>query len=135
MATKNEVLDVIEELNLAFGKELDRGQTELYIHYLADVPVGVLHDAKEYCIKNNKYYPRVSELRAQVERYAGTDNTKSMNSVNHLAAQQFQMEQHFFDTGELDDELWMNVAEQYERLDRPHRAEFMREKRRRLQKL
>ena len=60
---------------------------------------------------------------------------RHISNVNQLAAQQFHMEQHFFDTGELDDELWMEIADQYERMGRVHRAEFLREKRRRLLKL
>ena len=135
MATPNEVLDVIAELNIAYGKELSRAQTEMYISYLGDVPVGVLKDAAEYCIKHNDWYPKISELRKEVERRAGTENTRSMIDVNQLAAQQLEMEQHFFNTGELDEEAWANVTEQFERLGRTHRAEFMREKLRRLQQI
>ena len=133
MATPNEVLDVIADLNIAYNKELSRVQTEMYIAYLADVPVGLLKDAAEYCIKHNDWYPKISELRKEVERRAGTEDTKSLTSVDQLAAQQLEIEQRFFDTGEFDEELWIEIAEQYERLGRTHRVEFMKEKRRRLQ--
>ena len=135
MATKDEVLDIIATLNIAYGKEIDRQRTELYIRMLADVPAHVLEAAGERAIQTNKWYPTVAELRDHVESVAGTDVPENVPPVDSLAATMLELEQQFYNTGELEVELWNSIADQYTRLGREHRAQFAQEKLRRLQTL
>ena len=133
MATKDEVLDVIATLNIAYGKEIDRQRTELYITMLADVPAHVLEAAMQRAIQTNKWYPTVAELRGHVEYVAATDDMASLTPVDTLAATMLDLEQQFYNSGQLEVELWTNIADQYTRLGREHRAQFCHEKLRRLQ--
>ena len=132
MATKTEVLDVIDLLNTAYGKPLNVDRTDLYVRMLEDVPLRILQGAAEDCIRENKWYPTISELRAGVERMAGTHDMDGVPQVDTLAATMLELERQFYQTGVLEIELWNSIANQYANMGREHRAQFCQEKLRRL---
>jgi hypothetical protein len=116
-------------------KRMERETLEVYIRHLEDIPPDLLRRAVEAHIKNSQWFPRVSELRQAAGRIANTRNfdTLSPPGVDALAEQAQSLEDRFYTAGELNEHAWERLAQAFETARRPHRAEYAREKLRRLQ--
>jgi hypothetical protein len=68
MATKNEIVNILEILYTAYDKPIDEQIVKLYINTLNDLPASALETAAYQHIKTSKWFPKIGELRHLAER-------------------------------------------------------------------
>jgi hypothetical protein len=126
------VLDVLEMLALAYpDRSPDRQTLQLYLEHLADIPLQLLERAARQHIDSSPWFPRIADLRQLAARLANTsrfDTLPPPATYDVLAAQAEALEQAFYLRGELDEAAWLSVIERFERANRPHRAEWARQR-------
>lgn len=134
MATQDEILPVLEVLGRAFPNQaLSKPTGEVYVRMLEDIPVDLLWRAAERHMAEAQYFPRIAELRGMAARLAGTDRFASLPPASPpapdgLAQRALELEDDFYFERELDPQAWLDLADAFERADRPHRAEYTRKK-------
>jgi hypothetical protein len=126
------ILRVLVILGRAYPNQgISRDGLDIYVQMLADIPVDLLWRAAERHMAESQYFPRISELRSQAARLAGTDRFASLSPTakpDLLAARAQDLEDDFFEDRTLDERAWLALAEEFERADRPHRALHTRKK-------
>lgn len=134
MATQDEIIPVLEVLGRAFPNQaLSKPTGEIYVRMLEDIPIDLLWRAAERHMAEAKYFPRIAELRGMAARLAGTDRFASLPppsppAPDGLALALLELEDDFYYERELDPQAWLDLAEAFERADRPHRAADTRKK-------
>ena len=134
IAGSQEVVKVLLALTQAFPhREVSRDTLEIYVRMLEDIPIDLLWRAAERHMAEAQYFPRIAELRGMAARLAGTDRFASLPPASPpapdgLAQRLLELEDDFYFERELDPHAWLDLAEAFERADRPHRAEHTRKK-------
>ena len=77
MATRNEIVTVLQRLDISSGTAPDARRCELYIDMLSDIPGDILRQAAKAHIRSSKWYPKISELRELAD---------NIQSANHEVA-------------------------------------------------
>jgi hypothetical protein len=128
-----DVVEILKTLNTAYPKRdnLSDDAVRVYIKALSDIPPRLLEIAADNIIKDNKWFPSVAELRTEAKRVAKLPSARDFRSVNSDSANQLLAEREglytaFFQDRTLDVEAWNALAEKFERMERPHRAEHTR---------
>jgi len=133
MADSQQIIAVLEALGNAYPRQPISKQTaELYMRFLTDIPGDLLWQVAEHYITTSSYFPRIAELRTLATRLAGTSKFNSLaaptSSPDTLAYQAQALEDEFYQDRILDPEAWLALAEEFDRLDRPYRADYTRRK-------
>jgi len=126
------ILQVLVTLGQAYPNQgISREGLDIYVHMLADIPVDLLWRAAERHMAESQYFPRIAELRSQAARLAGTDRFASLSPTaapDLLAIRAQDLEDDFYEDRTLDAQAWLDLADEFERADRPHRALHTRKK-------
>ena len=111
-------------------KHLDAGTIELYQAELSDIPAPLLDQAVSQHIQTSPWFPHISDLRQAAQQLAGSANFTSHQppGEDFLAREAFQLENDYFQQGAFDLHAWEALADQFERMGCPHRAEELRRK-------
>jgi hypothetical protein len=136
MTPNAHLIPLLTRLYLAYPeKDHDPATVTLYLDSLADIPAWLLERAVQRHIETSEWFPKISDLRQLAARLAGTCQFEQLAPfpVDRLTAAAQALEDAFFHEGRLDPAEWEQLAGQFERLDRPHRADHTRDKLRRLQ--
>jgi hypothetical protein len=134
MTDSREVVKVLKALTQAFPQQkVSRDTLEIYLRMLEDIPIDLLWRAAERHMAEAQYFPRIAELRGMAARLAGTDRFASLPPASPpapdgLAQRALELEDDFYFERELDPQAWLDLADAFERADRPHRAEYTRKK-------
>ncbi len=120
MASQLEVLSALRALSNYYGKEPGPQKVNFYLSCLADIDVDALRYAVLAWIKRSPFFPRVSELRQAASEY--------QPRIDYLAEEYQRLFDAFFLAGELDPAAWEDLAQSFERADRPARADHTRKK-------
>ena len=110
---------------------VSRETVEIYVRMLEDIPADLLWQAAESHLANSNYFPRIAELRSQAARLAGTDRFASVSPAaapDLLAVRAQDLEDDFYADRTLDVQAWLDLAEEFDKADRPHRALHTRKK-------
>jgi len=102
----------------------------LYQELLADIPDAILEQAVHEYAKNNKWFPKVSELREIARRLANLADCVGFESapmIDGLTAKAQELEDKFYD-GEFDPWEWEKLADDFNKADRPLRADRTRQR-------
>lgn len=129
MATKTEIIAALEILAEIYGQEPP--STRGYYLALEDVDPDDLHAAIRPLVKASRFFPAPAELRAAA---IAVERARDRRGGDYIAAEVVDVihrvhhgEPEAFDPDRLED-----AARLYDRLDRPARADWVREKARRL---
>ncbi len=136
MTTPEQIIPVLELLSLAYpDKRLEAATLKVYLENLDDIPIYVLEAAVRAHIQASSWFPRVSDLRAQAARLAGTSlfETLPERPIDRLLEQAFALEHAFYHEGHLDPAEWEALSKMFERSGRIYRAAYTLEKLARLQ--
>ena len=136
MANRDQILNVITTLSNAYPeKRHDRNTLEIYLEHLADIPVQLLEQAARRHIQNSNWFPRIAQLREQAARMAGTHDFASLapNHKDGLVLKAAALEREFYLQGKVDTDSWEQLERGFELAGRDHRAEYTRQKLKRLQ--
>jgi hypothetical protein len=145
MTSPAEIAALLKPLADAYpGQPLEKRTLQAYLEHLADLPAWLLEKAVRRHIQTSPWFPKIAELRQHAARLAGTSQFETLDPSPpdpHLAeawalirtAQ--WLEDAFFHQGRLDPDEWERLAAQFERVERPYRAGYTREKLRRLQQI
>jgi hypothetical protein len=132
MADSQQILAVLREFWQAYlSQHISKQTAELYVRYLADIPNDLLWQAADHHIATSNYFPRIAELRLLAARLAGTPKFNSLgaaSSPDTLAYQAQALEDKFYQDRILDPEAWLALADEFDRTDRPYRADYTRRK-------
>ena len=131
MSPPDQILSILETLSAAYpNRSRDQRTVQLYVERLSDIPVYLLDQAASQHIATSNWFPKIAELRAAAARIAGTSEFHVMGPapIDTLAAEAFELEQLFWHERTLDPSAWFALADQFERANRPHRAEHTRGK-------
>jgi hypothetical protein len=131
-----DTLSILTRIALAYPeKHLDADTIELYQAELSDIPLPLLEQAVSLHIQSSPWFPHISDLRQAAQQLAGSANFASLqpSGQDFLALEVFQLENDYFQKGAFDLHAWDALAEQLERVGRPHRAEELRGKARHIQ--
>jgi len=132
MSDSHQIIAVLEAFGKAYPRQTISKQTaELYVQFLAEIPIGLLWQVAERHIATSSYFPRIAELRTLATRLAGTSKFSSpapTASPDTLAYQVQALEDALYEDQTLDPQAWLALADQFERADRPHRALHTRQK-------
>ena len=103
---------------------------DLYVEMLADIPGYVLKRAVEEYIVEAKWFPKIAELRQAAAKVAGTSSFWELPEtlVDSLRGEAVHLENLFFREGILDEEMWEQLAGQFEQAGREYGAEGVRKK-------
>jgi len=126
-----DIFTILDRLNHAYPeKRLDKPTLKIYIDELGDIPSPLLAEAASQHIRSSPWYPRISELRQRANQLAGSTDFSTLlpKGVDSLALQARQLEIAYFHRGDFVRETWENLARQFERVNRPHRAAELRRK-------
>jgi len=128
MAAPEAILSILEDLVNAYpGKQMTDANFKIYIEHLSDIHYDLLRLAADNLIASSTWFPRVSELRDEAARIVGSRNVSSWEPPQDLLRARFlQLENEFYNQGKLDPESWQELADQFDRRDRPHSAESTR---------
>ena len=138
MADQAEIAAILKTLLSAYpDHRIEKSTLQVYLDRLADIPAYLLAAAAEAHIEKSNWYPKIAELRQAAARLAGTQDFSTLPPypLNRLIAEAIALEDTFFYESRLDPAEWERLALKFERLDRPNRAEYTREKLRRLQSI
>jgi len=136
MVDQREIAAILKTLIDAYpDHRLEKRTLQIYLERLADIPAYLLAAAAQAHIEGSTWFPKIAELRQAAARLANTRDFSSLPPypVDHLLAEAYALEDAFFYEGRLDPAEWERLAIQFERLDRPYRRDYTREKLRRLQ--
>jgi hypothetical protein len=133
MVDSSNILAVLEALGKAYPRQvLPKQSAEVYIRFLEDIPIDLLWQVAERHIATSTYFPRIAELRTLAAQLGNTKSYYSLEnpaaSADNLAYQAQLLEDDFYRDRILEPAAWMALAEQFERANRPHRAEYTRRK-------
>jgi hypothetical protein len=138
MATKPEVLKVVQLLVDAFGVDTDRAKqySNAYPDLLKDIPAPTLIKAAQEWITSQKWFPKVAELRTIARRIEqmGCSAIEEHNRQQSIQDYQFlnmkrqELENRYYQNGELDEDEWFGLIEQYESANRFDGAASIRER-------
>jgi hypothetical protein len=124
--------NILVTLSQAYPRQkMQRDTIDVYAKALSDIPPRVLERAADNIIKDSKWFPSVAELRAEAKRVANLPNARDFRSVSVESAHQLLGEREglytaFYVDRALDEEAWNALADKFERMERPHRAEHTR---------
>lgn len=127
---------ILQRLALAYPeKRLDRATLQVYQQELADIPLGLLEQAVKRHIHTSPWFPHISDLRLAAQKLSGSQDFASLPaaSTDFLALEAKQLEDRYFHQGEFNLEAWERLAVKLERVQRPYRAEEVRQKARHIQ--
>jgi hypothetical protein len=131
-----DTLSILTRIALAYpDKHLDIDTIELYQVELSDIPLPLLDQVVRQHIRSSPWLPHISDLRQAAQQLAGSANFASLPSPGQdfLTLEAFQLEDEYFHKGEFDLPAWEALADQLERVGRPHCAEELRGKARHIQ--
>jgi hypothetical protein len=126
-----DILLLLKHISNAYpDKPMDEDTMKVYLEELADIPISLIQRAASQHIRSSAYFPRISDLRQIAQQLAGTALFCSIPApgVDYLGLQAQQIEDDYFHHGEFDINKWEKLADQLERVERPHRAAELREK-------
>lgn len=137
-------LDLLARLYLAYPDKIhDPATVRLYLDSLADIPAWLLERAIQRHIQTSVWFPKIAELRQLAGQIANTRDFGALlpphpldateGEAWALRARAQELEDAFYAEGRLEPEEWEQLAAGFERLDRPERAAYTREKLRRLE--
>jgi len=136
MSDQREIAATLKTLIDAYpDHRIEKRTLQVYLERLADIPAYLLAAAAQAHIESSTWFPKISELRQAAARLANTHDFSSLPPypVDHLLAEAYALEDAFFYEGRLDPAEWERLADKFERVNRPYRADHTREKLRRLQ--
>ena len=123
MATSEQILSIIEELHHAYpGQKLKQENVQVYINHLSDIHPRLLWMCVDNLISNSTWFPRISEIRAEARRIVGPHIASWEPPPNPLRVRFRELEDEFFHHRILDPDSWIELAEEFDRLDRPFSA-------------
>ncbi len=129
MATSAEITKILMTLQVAYPnyKPTSVGEmVDLYTRKLARFPIGVLQQAVDQVIDENKFFPAISEV---VERASRIRQPVTVDqSVDRLAEQRQALEDKFYSTGELVEDEWMGLYYAFKYAGREFGAEALAKK-------
>jgi hypothetical protein len=130
MATPDEILSVLETLLHAYpGQNYSRESFQVYINHLSDIHPRLLDMCAENLISKSTWFPRVSEIRAEASRIVGSHMISTWRPPqNYLMARFYELENQFFHHHILDPAAWNELADEFERRDRPYSAAGARQR-------
>ena len=131
MATKEEILDVLETLIHAYpGHKYSENTFQIYIDHLSDIQPDLLRLTVKNLIDTSTWFPRVSEIRAEATRIAGHSGVTNWDPQPFTPLSQifFELEQDFFHYRILDEDTWITLAKEFDRRDRIYGAAKTRER-------
>lgn len=133
MAEANYIIAVLDALGKAYPRQVHPKQSAaLYVQFLEDIPEDLLWQAARRHISTSSFFPSIAELRSLAARLANTHRLESLEnnatSPDNLAYQAQLLEDDFYRDRILEPAAWLALADQFERLNRPHRAEATRRK-------
>jgi hypothetical protein len=127
-----EIFAILDRLSQAYPeKRLSKGSLKVYVEELDDIPSPLLEQAASHHIRSSTWFPTVFELRIAAQKIAGTSHLHSLlpPGVDSLDLQAQEMENSYFHHhGKFDSQQWENLARQFERSGRQHRADELRRK-------
>lgn len=144
MAASKDAVPLLKSLADAYrDTRFEQATLKLYLDHLADIPLPLLKAAVAEHIRSSPWFPKISELRQAAARLANTEHFETLAPAplaGETAAEVWSLiidaqalEDAYYTEGRLEPAAWQSVAAAFDRLDRPFRAEFTREKLRRLQ--
>jgi len=125
------IAKILEMLALAYpDKQLSRQSVQVYLENLADIPARILDAAVRAHIQSNPYFPRIAELRQAARKLTGGRPFDALEEDPYemLTRQAVELEEAFYQRGELDVQAWERLAQQFDYWRRPQRAERTRER-------
>lgn len=121
-------------------RHVDQDTLLLYFDSLSDIPLALLEQAARQHIRTSPWFPKIAELRqiaaslARLPRDA--PDMRAVLPPDHrdpLLARALELEDAYTYRGELDISKWQQLIQEFERANRPHRAEGTRQRLERLQ--
>lgn len=136
MSDQGETALILKTLVDAYpDHRIEKRTLQIYLERLADIPAYLLAAAAQAHIESSTWFPKISELRQAATRLANTRDFSTLPPypVDYLLNEAYALEDAFYYEGRLDPDEWERLALRFERLDRPYRRDYTREKLRRLQ--
>lgn len=120
-STPDQVLSVLSMLAEYYGKEPSEAQASLYLDALSDLDHPILQESARQWIRRSPFFPKISDL---------LEIARDIPAVvpDYLANRAQMLEDDFYYDRTLDPQAWQELAEAFERADRPHRAQHTRKK-------
>jgi len=126
-----EKLAALNLLLLAYPDRAPQADTlQLYLERLSDIPAWLVRQAVERHIDRSAWFPRIADLRDAAARIARTRDFASVSPYpNHpLSVRAVQLEQAYYEQGELNPREWQRLAEALDQAERPHLAARLRQR-------
>jgi hypothetical protein len=120
-SSPDQVLAVLSLLAEYYNHEPSEAQANIYLDALSDLDPSVLDDSARLWIHRSPFFPKVSEL-LEIARSVPAP------TPDYLANQAQMLEDDFYYDRTLDPQAWLDLAEEFEKADRPHRALHTRQK-------
>jgi hypothetical protein len=120
-SSPDQVLAVLSLLTEYYNHEPSEAQANIYLDALSDLDPSVLDDSARLWIHRSPFFPKVSEL-LEIARSVPAP------TPDYLANQAQMLEDDFYYDRTLDPQAWLDLAEEFEKADRPHRALHTRQK-------
>lgn len=77
---REEFVETLKYLSIAFDKDLTKEQVEVWYSILGEYDIDSLKNAVKIIIKNNKYFPSIAEVREEIKKL--TEEDYSTNAKN-----------------------------------------------------
>lgn len=126
------MIDVLELLSKAYPDRHPGADTlEEYLRLLDDIPSWLLRRAARQHIEQSPWFPKISELRERAAKLSGATRDSLEGeyaflrpcTTRSLAQRMLELEDDFTRTGRLAIAEWEQLARDFNKADRPHRAE------------
>lgn len=126
MATREEVIELLEALSEYYGRTLSDQNVPIYLYQLVTIPTYSLQRAVFGWIRTSPYFPKISDIVKLAEQYP-------VPRPDPLELELQSLKRCFFAEGVLDLDEWQTLEHKYTTLDREEEAHHLRTTLRHLQ--